>query len=105
MYAIYATDGVNQSKSTISIPMHIPSQSRYDSSELEVEVTGEKQVRRGTTHIIEVQVNKGKIPVDGAQVFISIEDYGKTLYANFMVVQTRRVILYSHGRYQKSLTI
>ena len=83
LYAIYATDGINQNESTISIPVDVPGQSRYYLSELEVEVTGEKQVRRGTTHLIEIQVNRDKIPVDGAQVFISIEDYGEDIIREF----------------------
>jgi|GEM_PF-6908432 len=83
LYTIFATDGVNQSESTISIPMYVIDQSRYGSSELEVGVTGEKQVRRGTTHIIEIQVNKDRIPVNDAQVFISIEDYGGDIIREF----------------------
>ena len=83
VYTIYATDGINQNESTISIPVGVPSQSKYDSSELEVEVTGERQVRRGTTHIIEVQVNRDETPVDDAQVFIHIEDYGEKAIRKF----------------------
>lgn len=83
LYTIYATDGIHQNESTIPISMNTAGQFRYDSSELEVEVTGEKLVRRGTTHIIEIQVNRDQIPVDGAQVFISIEDYGEDIIREF----------------------
>lgn len=50
---------------------------------LQVKVVGEKQVRRGTTHIIEVQVVRGDNPIEGARVFIDIEDYGEDLIKEF----------------------
>ena len=83
LYTIHATDGVHQSESTISIPMAVSGGSGYGSSGLEVEVTGEKQVRRGTTHVIEILVSRDKIPVDDARVFISIEDYGEDVIREF----------------------
>ena len=56
---------------------------RIVSSELEVEVNGEKQVRRGTTHFIEVQVFRDKNPIENARVFITIEDYGENVIREF----------------------
>jgi hypothetical protein len=50
---------------------------------LQVKVVGEKQVRRGTTHTIEVQVVRGDTPIEGARVFIDIEDYGEDLIKEF----------------------
>ena len=61
----------------------ISSEYRTVSSELEVEVKGEKQVRRGTTHSIEVQVFRDKNPVEDARVFITIEDYGENIIREF----------------------
>jgi hypothetical protein len=50
---------------------------------LEVKVSGEKQVRRGTTHTIEIQVTRGVNPIEGARVFIDIEDYGENIIKEF----------------------
>lgn len=83
LYAIHATDGVNQNDSIISIPMTVTGTSGPYSSGLEVGITGEKQVRRGTTHVMEIQVNRDKIPVNDAQIFISIEDYGEDVIREF----------------------
>ena len=46
---------------------------------LEIKVVGEKQVRRGTTHTIEIQVVRGDIPIENARVFLDIEDYGEDI--------------------------
>lgn len=46
---------------------------------LQLKIVGEKQVRRGTTHTIEVQVLKENTPIEGARVFIDIEDYGEDI--------------------------
>ena len=54
-----------------------------ESSTLQIKVVGEKEVRRGTTHTIEVQVLRGDNPVEGARVFIDIEDYGDDLIKEF----------------------
>ncbi len=83
LYEIHATDGVNQNDSTISIPLGVSGTDVHDSSGMEVRITGEKQVRRGTTHVIEVQVNRDTIPVNDAQVFISIENYGEDIIRKF----------------------
>ena len=47
------------------------------SPELNVLVNGEKMVRRGTTHSINVLVTENQIPVDGAKVTLRIENYGE----------------------------
>jgi phosphatidate phosphatase APP1 len=46
-------------------------------------VVGEKEVRRGTTHTIQVQVVRGDNPIEGARVFIDIEDYGEDIIKEF----------------------
>ncbi|MDH3341396.1 MAG: hypothetical protein OEL84_08945 [Nitrosopumilus sp.] len=83
MYQVHATDGIHQNNLVFSVPTEIPVDGRSDSSELNVDVSGEKQVRRGTTHSIEIQVDRDKNPVDDAQVFIRIEDYGEDIVREF----------------------
>ena len=81
-YDIRADDGINQKTLKILIS-DIPINSKIDSSELKVEVNGDKQVRRGTTHSIEVQVTREQNPVDNADVYITIEDYGEDVIREF----------------------
>ena len=81
-YQIHATDGFHQSELTIPISGD-PIKLQLTSSDLKVEVNGEKQVRRGTTHSIEVQVIRENYPVDGARVDITIEDYGENIIREF----------------------
>jgi len=50
---------------------------------LQIKVVGENQVRRGTTQSIEIQVVRGSSPIEGARVFIDIEDYGEDLIKEF----------------------
>ncbi len=57
--------------------------SDLEKSPLQIKVDGEKQVRRGTTHTIEIQVVRGDIPIEGARVFIDIEDYGEDIIREF----------------------
>ena len=83
LYRVHATDGIHQNDFVISIPPEVPVNIRSVSSELEVDVSGEKQVRRGTTHSIEIQVDRDKTPVEDAQVFIRIEDYGENIVREF----------------------
>lgn len=64
-------------KSELSIPITIDF--RSVSSILEVEVTGENQVRRGTTHFIEINVHRDECPVTTARVSITIENYGEDI--------------------------
>jgi len=81
-YLVHATDGIHQHELVISIPSEITPSLR-PIQELEVDVSGEKQVRRGTTHFIDVHVTRDEIPVDDAQVFIRIEDYGEDIIREF----------------------
>ena len=81
-YDIYADDGINQNKLKILIS-DIPVNSKIYSSELTVEVSGDKQVRHGTTHSIEVQVTREQNPVENADVYITIEDYGEDIIREF----------------------
>jgi len=50
---------------------------------LQIKVVGENQVRRGTTQSIEIQVVRGSSPIEGARVFIDIEDYGEDIIKEF----------------------
>jgi len=54
-----------------------------ESSTLQIKVVGEKEVRRGTTQTIQIQVLRGDNPIEGARVFIDIEDYGEDLIKEF----------------------
>ncbi len=82
-FQIRATDGIHQNELTIPISGQVPIEFRPILSELEVEVSGEKQVRRGTTHTIEVHVNRDNSPIEGARVNITIEDYGEDIIREF----------------------
>ena len=53
------------------------------SSSLDVDVSGEKFVRRGTTHNINVHVTDGIYPINGAKVTFTIEDYGENIIREF----------------------
>ncbi|HSB49805.1 MAG TPA: thermonuclease family protein [Nitrosopumilaceae archaeon] len=61
----------------------IPIEPKQTSYSFDVEVNGEKLVRRGTTHTIEVQVSRDNIPVEDAWVVIRIEDYGEDIIREF----------------------
>lgn len=50
---------------------------------LDVKIAGEKQIRRGTTQTLEVQVLRDEMPIERAQVFIDIEDYGENIIKEF----------------------
>ena len=50
---------------------------------LQVDVTGQQQVRRGTTHDITVDVSRNGNPVSDSLVIITIEDYGKDIIREF----------------------
>jgi len=52
-------------------------------SSLEVKINGEKQVRRGTTQTLEIQVLRDEMPIERAKVFIDIEDYGEDIIKEF----------------------
>lgn len=57
--------------------------SEIKSSDLQVRVSGEQQVRRGVTHTIEVNVSRDNVPVENAWVKITIEDYGEDIIREF----------------------
>lgn len=57
--------------------------SEHEPSPFQLKIVGEKQVRRGTTHTIEIQVIRGDNPIEGARVFIDIEDYGEDIIKEF----------------------
>ncbi|PIW33327.1 MAG: hypothetical protein COW27_01135 [Nitrosopumilales archaeon CG15_BIG_FIL_POST_REV_8_21_14_020_37_12] len=59
------------------------SESQPTNAGLEVDVTGQKQVRRGTTHDITIDVTRNGNPVHDALVRITIEDYGKDVIREF----------------------
>lgn len=50
---------------------------------LQIHVTGQQQVRRGTTHDITVDVTRNGNPVSDSLVIITIEDYGKDIIREF----------------------
>ncbi|NIP62056.1 MAG: hypothetical protein GWN01_14890, partial [Nitrosopumilaceae archaeon] len=52
-------------------------------SSLDIKVTGEQQVRRGTTHNIYVDVSRNDKPVGDAYIRITIEDYGDDVIRDF----------------------
>lgn len=52
-------------------------------SVLDVSVDGQKAVRRGTMQNISVHVTDVGIPVDGATVFVRVEDYGEDIFEEF----------------------
>lgn len=51
--------------------------------DLQVVITGQDMVRRGTTHTINVQVSDGYTPIEGAKVTLVIEDYGEDIIREF----------------------
>ena len=50
---------------------------------LSVEISGEKMVRRGTTHTINIHVTDGFQPIPAAKVTLTIEDYGENIIREF----------------------
>lgn len=61
----------------VSLPSKISSQA------LQVVITGEEMVRRGTTHTINVSVTDGYQAIEGAKVTLTIEDYGENIIREF----------------------
>ena len=57
--------------------------SEKTTSQLQVKITGEEMVRRGTTHTINVHVSDGTYPIQGAKVTLVIEDYGEDIIREF----------------------
>jgi hypothetical protein len=52
-------------------------------SVLDLSVDGQKAVRRGTLQNISVHVTNADSPVDGASVFVRVEDYGEDVFEEF----------------------
>ena len=52
-------------------------------SGLQVDVTGQQQIRRGTTHDIVVDVTRDGYVVSDALVRITVEDYGENVIRDF----------------------
>lgn len=50
---------------------------------LQIKIEGQQQVRRGTTHTLEIQVLQNDSPIEGAQVFLDIEDLGEDIIKEF----------------------
>ena len=50
---------------------------------LQVVINGEEMVRRGVTHTINVHVTDGYLPIEGAKVTLTIEDYGEDIIREF----------------------
>ena len=81
-YEITIEDGIHQKTEKVTIS-GISNEISHIGSGFEVIVEGDKQVRRGTTHSIDVNVYRDKIPVEGARVFLTIEDYGEDIIREF----------------------
>ncbi|NIP61554.1 MAG: hypothetical protein GWN01_06275 [Nitrosopumilaceae archaeon] len=60
-----------------------PNKDKTKQSSLNIKVTGEQQVRRGTTHNIYVDVSRNDKPVSDAYIRITIEDYGNDVIRDF----------------------
>ena len=72
----------NENNTTIGLDQ-TDSQKEDGLEPLQVSVTGEKQVRRGTTQTIDVHVFRGDYAIPNARVFIDIEDYGEDIIREF----------------------
>jgi len=55
----------------------LATKSKLELPPLQIKVTGDKQVRRGTTQTIEIQVVRGSALIANAKVYLDIEDYSK----------------------------
>ena len=73
--------------------------SSKNESSMQVKVSGEKFIRRGTTQEIIISVNDGISPIEGARVFASIEDFGENILKEFSGITD------SSGRYTISWEI
>ncbi len=67
--------------------------SSKNESIMQVKVTGEKLIRRGTTQEIIISVNDGINPIEGAKVFVTVEDLGENTLKEFTGISD------SSGRY------
>jgi hypothetical protein len=73
----------NKSKSIKEQKLTTTDKTESKTNSLEIKINGEKQVRRGTTQTLEIQVLRNNIPIQGAQVFLDIEDYGENIIKEF----------------------
>ena len=81
-YEVTVTDRTHHKTEKVTIS-GISNEIRPIGSGFEVVVEGDKQVRRGTTHSIDVNVYRDRIPIEGARVFLTIEDYGEDIIREF----------------------
>ena len=81
-YEVRITDGIKNKTEKVTI-LGLTNEIRHIGPGYQVIVEGDKEVRRGTTHNIEVSVYKDQIPVEGARVFLDIEDYGEDRIREF----------------------
>lgn len=57
--------------------------SSINESNLQVKVIGEKFIRRGITQEITLVVSDGPNPIEGARVFVRVEDFGENILKEF----------------------
>ena len=81
-YEVQITDGIKNKSEKVTI-IGITNEIHHLGPGYQVIVEGDKEVRRGTTHSIEVSVYRDQIPVQGARVFLDIEDYGEDRIREF----------------------
>ena len=81
-YEVQITDGIKNKTEKITI-LGISNDIRQIGSGYQIIVEGDREIRRGTTHNIEVSVYKDQIPVQGAIIFLEIEDYGEDIIREF----------------------
>ena len=81
-YEVRVSDGNHKKVEKVTIS-GISNEIRLIGTGFEVVVDGDTQVRRGTTHSIDVNVYRDNIPVQGARIFLTIEDYGEDIIREF----------------------
>lgn len=81
-YEVRITDGFQQKTEKITI-LGLSKEISPIGTGFQVIVDGDKQVRRGTIHSIDVNVYRDNIPVHEARVFLTIEDYGEEIIREF----------------------
>ena len=81
-YDVKITDGIKNKSEKVTI-LGLTNEIHHLGPGYQVIIEGDKEVRRGTTHNIEVSVYKDQIPVQGARIFLDIEDYGEDRIREF----------------------
>ena len=81
-YEVRITDEIKNKSENVTI-LGLTNEIYHIGPGYQVIVEGDKEVRRGTTHNIEVSVYKDQVPVHGARVFLDIEDYGEDRIREF----------------------